>query len=161
MNNFYHDGLGLLHLIASALAMIFGLLVIVKKKGTKQHVRLGYLYFCSMVILLSTSFLIYRLFNKFGLFHYMSVLTVVVMALGMFPIWFRWPNKNWKMMHYNFMYWSVVALYEALAAELLTRIPNTPFLGTIGAAIGLVMAIGFVIFFKYKSQWEKEIGIEK
>lgn len=159
MSNFFNDGLGLLHLVSSVLALIFGAFVITTKKGTRRHVRVGYFYFCSMIILLSTSFLIYRVFNKFGLFHYMAVLAFIVLALGMIPIWFRWPEKGWKMMHYNFMYWSVVALYEAFTAELLTRIPSSPFLGTIGVAIALVMAIGFIIFYKYKSQWEKEIGI--
>ncbi len=159
MNNFFNDGLGLLHIVSSILALIFGVFVIVTKKGTRRHVRVGYFYFCSMVILLSSSFLIYRLFNKFGIFHYMGALAVIVLALGMLPIWFKWPKKGWKMMHYNFMYWSVVALYEAFAAELLTRIPSSPFYGTIGITIGLIMGLGFIIFFKYKSQWEKEIGI--
>mgnify|MGYP006270489875 CR=1 FL=1 len=32
------------------------------------------------------------------------------------------------------MYWSVVGLYAAFAAEILTRIPDTPFLNMVGLA---------------------------
>ncbi len=91
MSYLAHDGVGFLHLTASVLALVFGALVVGSKKGTRRHVRFGYLYFTSMVVLLSTSFLIYRLFGGFGLFHYAAVATIIVLLLGLVPIWLRWP----------------------------------------------------------------------
>jgi uncharacterized membrane protein len=159
MKYFFHDTAGFLHLLASLLALVFGTMVVVMPKGTKKHIRIGYLYFTSMVLLISTSFLIFRLFGRMGIFHYAAMASALILALGMFPIWLKRPRNHWRVMHYNFMYWSVVALYEAFASELLTRIPKSPFMGTVGIASGIMLLIGFIIFFKHKKKWEEEIGI--
>ncbi len=148
-----------MHLLSSILALIFGTMVVVMKKGDRRHVRMGYLYFTNMVVLLATSFLMYRLFGRFGLFHWAAVAATIVLAIGMIPIWLKRPRNRWRFLHFNFMYWSVVALYEAFASELLTRIPESPFFRMVGVASGGVLVIGFIIFFKYKAKWEKEIGI--
>ena len=159
MNYFFHDGAGLIHLLSSILAMIFGLAVLVMKKGTRQHVRMGYLYFASMVMLLASSFLIQRLFGGFGLFHWMAIASIIILFIGMVPIWFRRPRDGWKVLHYNFMYWSVVALYEAFMAEILTRIPGTSFMLMVAVGVGVILCVGFILFFKNKKKWEAEIGV--
>ena len=41
---------------------------------------------------------------------------------GMYPILSR-KGKNYIIRHFNYMYWSVVGLYYAFCAEVLTRIP--------------------------------------
>jgi len=160
MKYLFHDTAGFIHLLSSVLALIFGTWVIASKKGTKKHVRVGYLYFTSMVLLLSTSFLVFRLFGGFGMFHYAAIASFIVLALGMIPIWWKRPKNNWRFFHYNFMYWSVVALYEAFASEILTRTNIADFMSLVGIATGGVLIIGFIIFFKYKDQWKEEIGIE-
>lgn len=159
MSSLAHDAIGWLHLGSSVFALLFGALVLVWKKGSRRHVRFGYLYFTAMVVLLCTSFLIYRLFGGLGIFHYAAMASALVLALGLVPIWLRRPARSWRIMHYNFMYWSVVGLYEALAAELLTRLPNTPVVGTaIAASLG-IFAVGVWVFVRRKAQWEREIGI--
>jgi uncharacterized membrane protein len=161
MQNLVGDEIGLIHLISSCLALLFGTYILISKKGTKQHVKIGYLYIISMGILILTAFMIYRLFNGWGIFHYTSLLSLVTIALGMIPIWIKKPVKKWKYLHFSFMYWSVIGLYAAFAAEILTRIPKTPFFGMVGIATAVIMLVGGVLFGINKAKWKKVFETEK
>jgi FtsH-binding integral membrane protein len=161
MESLVGDTTGLIHLIASGLAILFGTLVLVSKKGTKQHIRIGYAYLGSMGIMLGSAFMIYRLFNGWGIFHYAALFSVGTLALGMIPVWRNKPVNSWKMQHFAFMYWSVIGLYAAFAAETLTRIPKVPFFGMVGAATGVITIIGWIIFARNKAKWAKVFGIDK
>ena len=152
------DTVGLIHLICSIIALISGSLVLSLRKGTKTHKQVGYIYFLSMLLLLITALMIYRLFRGWGLFHYFTMVSLATLALGMIPVWFKKPPKKWLYRHFNFMYWSIMGLYSAAAAEVLTRIPESPFYGMIGYAIGFVMLIGTIVFQYKKRQWKREFN---
>ncbi|MDI9356389.1 MAG: DUF2306 domain-containing protein [Chitinophagaceae bacterium] len=164
MNNIVSGGIGLIHLIVSVIALIAGTYVLLNTKGTVKHKKIGYIYVISMILLNITAFMIYRLFGKFGIFHWFAVLSCVTLALGMLPILLKRP-KQYMYMHFNYMYWSVVGLYCAFCAEVLTRmpsifnIPNTRTLfGTLTAvSIFIVMLIASIIFGKNKINWKKQI----
>jgi len=83
MENIIGDEIGLVHLISSCFALIFGTYILIAKKGTKKHIKIGYLYVISMGILILTAFMIYRLFNGWGVFHYTTLLSLISIALGM------------------------------------------------------------------------------
>ena len=85
----------------------------------------------------------------------MALVSLTSIALGMIPVWTKKPINKWKYMHFSFMYWSVIGLYSALAAELLTRVPKTPFFGMVGIATGIISMIGFGFFMGKKSKWKK------
>lgn len=42
MENLVGDTIGLIHLISSIFALIFGAIVLIMKKGTKKHKQIGY-----------------------------------------------------------------------------------------------------------------------
>ncbi|MBU2903144.1 DUF2306 domain-containing protein [Maribacter dokdonensis] len=159
MENIVGDEIGLIHLISSCLALIFGTYILVAKKGTKLHIKIGYLYVISMGILICTAFMIYRLFNGWGIFHYTTLVSLISIVLGMVPIWTKKPKNNWKYLHFTFMYWSVIGLYAAFAAETLVRIPKSPFYGMVGLATGGIMLIGGIIFGINKKKWERIFGV--
>lgn len=159
MENIVGDEIGLIHLISSCLALIFGTYILVAKKGTKLHIKIGYLYVISMGILIGTAFMIYRLFNGWGIFHYTTLVSLISIVLGMVPIWTKKPKNNWKYLHFTFMYWSVIGLYAAFAAETLVRIPKSPFYGMVGLATGGIMLIGGIIFGINKKKWERIFGV--
>lgn len=161
MENLVGNEIGLIHLISSCFALLFGTFILISKKGTKLHVKIGYLYVVSMGILILTAFMIYRLFNGWGIFHYTSLLSLVTIALGMIPIWTKKPVNKWKSLHFSFMYWSVIGLYAAFAAEILVRIPETPFFGMVGIATGTIMLFGGIVFGINKAKWIKTFEIEK
>jgi len=122
---------------------------------------MGYVYVISMAILIVTSFMIYRLFKVWGIFHYATVFSLIIILLGMIPIWTKKPANKWKYQHFNFMYWSVIGLYAAFSAEVLTRIPETPFFGMVGIATGIVTITGGIFLRINKAKWVKIFGIEK
>jgi len=161
MENLVGNNIGLIHLISSCLALLFGTFILISKKGTRQHLKIGYLYVISMGILILTAFMIYRLFNDWGIFHYTTLLSLITIALGMIPIWIKKPVNKWKYLHFSFMYWSVIGLYAAFAAEILVRIPKTPFFGMVGIATGGIMLIGGVFFGINKSNWKKIFEAER
>ena len=161
MEHLVGDIYGLIHLIASVVALISGTLVLTMKKGTIRHKQIGYVYVVNMGILIGTAFMIYRLFNGWGIFHYTTIVSLLTIGLGMIPIWTKKPIGKWKYMHFSFMYWSVIGLYAAFASEVLTRIPETPFFGMLGIATGVIMLAGGIIFGLNKVKWSKIFRVEK
>lgn len=121
----YQDGIGFVHLCAAMLSVVSGSLVLALRKGTRMHTTLGFVYVAGMMATLASAFMIYRFYGRWGLFHYLAVVSSVTILLGMIPMfvrrsWWRDPIK----VHFRFMYWSVGGLYAALAAELLVRVPG-------------------------------------
>jgi hypothetical protein len=112
-----------------------------------------------MVILLVTAFMIYRLFKGWRIFNYETAFSLLIILLGMLPIWTKKPENKWKYQHFNFMYWSVIVLYAAFAAEVLTRIPEIPFFGMVGIATGTITIIGGISLRINKAKWGKITGI--
>lgn len=149
----------MIHLIASLFALFFGSAVLLIKKGTKTHVRMGYAYTVSMLVLLVTAFMIYRLFNGWGLFHWLAVVSTLSLLAGIIPAFLRKPVDRWQSLHYNFMFWSVFGLYAAFAAEVFTRIPSTPFFGMVGLATGAIMGLAYFIMNRNRDKWERLMGI--
>jgi len=117
--NIIHSPLGLVHLVASIIAMLTGIIVILKgAKGSKTHKRIGYIYVFSMLLLNGTAFGIYN-FGSFSMFHFFSIVSLASITTGMLPMIFNFSNK--MRFHYRFMSWSVVGLYAAFVAEIFTR----------------------------------------
>jgi len=161
MEHLVEDAYGLIHLIASIVALVSGTLVLAMKKGTVRHKQVGYVYVTNMGILILTAFMIYRLFSGWGVFHYAAVASLLTIGFGMVPIWTKKPTGKWKYMHFSIMYWSVIGLYAAFTAEVFTRIPKTSFFGMVGIAFIVIMLAGAVFFRKNKVKWIKIFGIEK
>lgn len=146
--------------------MIAGSMILVMKKGTMNHKRVGYIYIAAMAALLVTAFMIYRLWVGWGLFHYAAVISSVTLLGGSLPIIFRYPNNNYIALHFSFMYWSVIGLYGAFFSEIMTRLPSllyegppdTFFFLLLSATVGLVMTSGGIYFYKNKERWEGEFS---
>lgn len=154
--------IGLIHLIVSIIALITGLLVLSITKGTKRHKQIGYIYAIAMVLVNVTAFMIYRLYGKFGVFHWFAIISILTLCAGMYPVLTK-RSKNYLLTHFNFMYWSVVGLYCAFIAEIFSRLPKiiltetgqptVAFYKYIGIGVGIVMAIAITFFIKYKPIW--------
>lgn len=92
------------------------------------------------------------------MFHYTALISLVSILLGMVPIWMRKTIRNWKYLHFSFMYWSIIGLYAAFAAEVLVRIPKTPFFGMVGIATGVIMVLGGIGFGIKNAKWKSVFG---
>lgn len=155
MTPFTQNQIGDIHLLTAILALIFGTIVLIRRKGTRQHRILGHFYSISMLIMLITSFMIYRLFGGFGLFHFFSIISMLTITAGMIPAITRKP-KHWIILHFSFMYWSVIGLYAAFVSEIFTRIPETPFFSMLGIATFSVIGAAYLLWTKNKKKWSEQ-----
>lgn len=156
---------GIVHLIVSVIALITGLVVLTIKKGTITHKRIGYLYSISMILVNLTAFMIYKLYGKFGIFHWFAIISCLTLFVGLYPV-FTKKSKNYLITHFNFMYWSVVGLYCAFMAEIFSRLPkiiltesgepSTYFYKGVGIGIAVVMTIAIGFSIKYTPKWTKQ-----
>jgi len=144
---------GFVHFIVGIIALITGTSVLFLKKGTKLHIQIGYIYLISMVVLLVSSFMIYRLFDGWGVFHYASIVSSISIILGILPPLFLRSKSYWARLHFTAMYWSVIGLWSAFIAEMSVRIPKSSFMWIVGLAFGIVVFIGAVIFGVNKKTW--------
>lgn len=133
-----HSYLGFIHLIAAILAMIFGSVVFIMKKGTDRHRAFGYCYVASMLLMNGTAFGIYN-FGSISLFHGFALLSLASLFFGMRPALQR--KEGWLEKHFYFMSWSVVGLYCAFWAEVGVRLFDMQYfwwvvmLATIGTSV--------------------------
>jgi uncharacterized membrane protein len=159
MDKLIGDYFGLTHLISGIFSLVFGGLVIIMKKGTKIHKRIGYIYVSSMAVLILSSFCIYRLFGKFGLFHYLSLISTFSLVAGMFPMFKKIRTAKDYETHFKRMYWSVVGLFAAFAAESFVRIPKFGgFWAAVAWSFVLVFIICFITFIKMRPIWSEKFG---
>ncbi|MCR9279510.1 MAG: DUF2306 domain-containing protein [Pseudomonadaceae bacterium] len=157
MDNLTHDTTGVIHLLSALASLVFGTSVLLLRKGTALHKRVGYCYTAAMSVMLVTAFMIYRVFGGFGLFHVFAVISSVTLAAGMWPALRR--RGNWVMSHLAFMYWSVIGLYAATVSEVLTRIPDAPVWWMLGFSVAIVMICAELVWRRQQSRWAQQFSI--
>lgn len=165
--NFITSNTGLIHFIASIFALLLGTLVLILPKGTSKHKIIGRLYALTMLVVLTTAFMTYRLFGTWGIFHWTAVISSLTLICGLIPILTKRPTNNFKSLHFSFMYWSIMGVYGAFVSETLVRmpkvvvesgIPNSVFYNMTGIGTAIVMGLGVYFFLKNKSKWDKQFG---
>ena len=148
--------IGIAHTLFGTLAILFGGIVILRPKGTKQHRKLGYTYVFCMLMLLGLSFLMYRFtgqFGHFGPFHILSIISLVTLANGWMVAFFRRPAHNWLQIHAWWMGWSYVGLWAATATEIVVRLPfiQGAFMAMVAVLVTTVTvtALGSLLLLRY------------
>jgi uncharacterized membrane protein len=134
--------IGLLHISAATLALLFGASQLLRSKGTQMHKALGYCYAVSMFVTVVTAFCIYRLYGHFGPFHVAAIVSFVTLLVGLVPAMLRRPRGSWLVWHYKYMSWSYVGLLGATVAEAAVRIPKAPSLTFFVVGCAVVFSLG-------------------
>jgi uncharacterized membrane protein len=132
----YHSTTGLVHLVASLLALASGAVVFFRPKAGVVHRRLGYLYAASMLTVNLTALVIYRLTGRFNVLHAFALLSLTGVILGLRHAVTRRPRETWLLSHYSWMTWSYAGLLAALVAESGTRVV-LPLLRNHGIAVSM------------------------
>lgn len=146
------SAVGWIHTGFATCALVTGTIVVFRPKGTRNHRLLGRLYVGSMVGLLGTAFLIYRLFGGFGVFHWLAVLGALTLIGGFVAARLRGSISGWLEPHYYLMGYSYVGLVAATGAEIAVRVPGAGFAWAAGAASVIVTIVGaFVIHTRAES----------
>ena len=157
-----HDLIGWIHTIAALISLITGSIVLILNKGSLAHVIIGRIYVIAMLVVCSTSFMIYRVHGNFNVLHFFALISTVTLMFGMLSLYLKKPDSSYILWHLSWMYWSVIGLYCAFSAEIFTRIPSILgyqdnygiFYALIGISSGLVGMIGARKFKKLKKSWE-------
>lgn len=108
-----HSTIGLVHTIFACISLLTGTYILITIKGTRLHVKIGYVYVFAMLAMNLTGF---------GIFHVMIFVSLWALLGGMYPVLFRSRVKNWYLQHIDLMSWSIVGLYAAFVAEIVTRL---------------------------------------
>lgn len=148
--------MGTFHLIASVSALVFGLWVLLVRKGTYLHKWLGYAYFFNMLGLNASAFFIYRLTGHFGPFHGAALASLITLVAGFIPAYLKYPRVGWLELHYEFMNWSYVGLVAAGVSEALTRLPSSPFWGAVLTGSAIVFMIGGILIVRGRGRYHFE-----
>jgi uncharacterized membrane protein len=141
--------LGQLHFASALVALGAGALVLLDRKGTRRHRRIGWTYAAAMLVLNGTALMIYRLTGSFGPFHVAALVSLATLIAGVVPARRRQP-ANWLEHHYFFMAYSYLGLLAAAVAETATRVPAiAAFAGgptpSFWAAVAVTSVLVFVI----------------
>ncbi|HJU89344.1 MAG TPA: DUF2306 domain-containing protein [Gemmatimonadaceae bacterium] len=136
--------LGWVHTTFAVLAMLSGAVVLVRRKGTRAHRRLGWVYAASMFALNTTALLIYRLFGGFGPFHVAAIFSLATVAAGV-VVAIRRSDRGWVERHYRFMTYSYVGLLAAAVSEVAVRVPGAVFWWAVLIASALVLIVGMLL----------------
>ncbi len=133
---------GALHVALALVALVSGLVMLLMRKGTPRHRKIGWVYAVSMLGLNATALLIYRLFGRFGPFHVAALISLLTIIAGLIPPMLRRPRRKWPEHHAYWMNWSYVGLCAAAASEVTTRLPASPFWWTVIGSTLVVIAVG-------------------
>jgi uncharacterized membrane protein len=108
----------LLHVFFGFASLISGLSIVLIKKGNRKHRLIGRAYVLFMLGLNLTSFGIYKLYDGWGFFHWMAVVSLIPLLAGYLAILY----KN-IIAHYYFMCWSYIGLLCATISEIFFHVP--------------------------------------
>jgi uncharacterized membrane protein len=136
---------GLVHALLGVSALLLGLAVLSRRKGSRVHRRIGQAYVVSMLLLNATALMIYHLFGRFGPFHVAAVISLATIGAGFVPVYLRRPRGAWMELHATFMCWSYVGLLAAFASEIAARVPAIGFGAGVVAATVLIVAGGAML----------------
>lgn len=149
--------IGAIHVAFGLAALICGLVIVTRRKGTTNHRRWGYAYVVSMAGLLTTSFFIYRLFGRFGVFHAAAVYSTITVIAGLVPA-IRRRSPSWLARHYYWMTYSYTGLLAATASEIAVRVPRSPFWPAVAAGTFTTVIAGAVVIHGRAQRLLKEMS---
>jgi uncharacterized membrane protein len=76
-----------LHTAVGVVALLSGAANLLARKGTRRHRRVGRLYTLAMYVLVLSSFGITQIFDGFGAFHVLAVVSGITLTIALyFPL---------------------------------------------------------------------------
>ena len=145
--------LGWVHLAASLAALAFGILVLLRPKGTRAHKRRGRVYALTLLATNITALGIYRR-GVFFFPHWLAIAVLIVMTVGVLAAHFKIPPKAWLHLHLTCLLTSLCILVGGGVNEMFLRVGvlrrlaptlNSPAVGLTHLAVDVcfLMLIGY------------------
>ena len=142
--------LGTTHVAAASLALVLGLVLLVRRKGDAGHVRLGRLHVAVMLVVNVPVLFLQDISGSPGPFHVLAVVSLATTGLGWRAARRRGRARSRVEAHATLMVWSWVGVVTAGLAQLANhRWPQEspwPVLAVVGGATlaGAVIVPAFV-----------------
>jgi len=89
---------GWLHTLTATASILLGGYVLLTKKGTKNHLKMGRYHLVCMLLTNVTSLFIYNAFDKWFFPHTLAVITLVILGIGFYFSRKR-LYKHWLKVH--------------------------------------------------------------
>ncbi len=115
--------LGIVHVVCSILALPLGAVILLRAKGTRSHIRLGWAYLVCMICVNGLGLAIFHLTGGFNVFHLLAILNLAIIEVAILHIVYRRRMRNWLWRHYQYMSWSYVGLLAGAVNEAMVRVP--------------------------------------
>jgi uncharacterized membrane protein len=107
-----------IHTIFGVVALVAGAWNLVAMKGTRRHRVVGWVYAGSMTGLIVTSFAIFEVFDGFGPFHALSLVSGGTLAIAIYFPLQREHYEHWLLHHYYWIAYSYIGLVMATGSHL-------------------------------------------
>lgn len=122
VSNWIHSLQGGVHFISATLGMISGAYLLLAKKGTRIHTRIGYIFVTSLLLTNLSALFIYDFNNgRISVFHFLIPVSVFFLTYGMIPM-IRKPRKAKSLnKHIIGMSGAAMGLWAAGATEYFVR----------------------------------------
>jgi uncharacterized membrane protein len=134
--------LGWIHIGSALVALVLGGFIVLSRKGTRIHQRVGLTYMAAMLLLNLSALSIYDMTGHFGPFHAGAVFSLFCVVMGVSAPILR--KGDWLNRHYRWMGWSYFGLLAAGFAEAVVRVPA---LEVHTVQRGFAVAIGATVCF--------------
>lgn len=137
---------GTIHIVAAGLALLAGLAIFARPKGTGLHRRLGRAYAALMLFVNVSALATFEQSGGVGPFHYLAVLSLATVCAGLGFLFFSGSAGVGRAVHGYLMAWSWVGLLAAGASQLATMAwPGVPGLTVAGTSFVVCAIAGFAI----------------
>jgi len=137
---------GTVHIVAAGLALMAGLAVFARPKGTAPHRWLGRCYAVLMLVVNVSALATFEETGEAGPFHYLAVLSLATVLAGLGFLFFARSVRIRRAVHGYLMAWSWVGLFAAGASQLATMAwPGVPGVTVAGTSLAVCAIAGYVI----------------
>lgn len=143
------------HVGASLVALVAGLLIIVLEKGTRIHRIIGKVYAGSIYVLCGVSFFIFEVTGTFSFFHVVSVQNILLVSAGLGAIAFRSRVPDWPIWHLRFMLYSYLALVGTGTLQFVEFLPFRAVALNVVVFIVVPLVVGFFWIERSIPRWSE------
>jgi uncharacterized membrane protein len=148
--------IGAVHVSLGVMSLLFGAWIFLAAKGTRTHVRLGWVYVACIAGLNASALGIYHLTGRPNLFHGLAVASLAMTGIGIAQPLRRRQSRKWLWRHYQYMCWSYVGLLAATVNEAAVRLPvlrqfcasTLPALPLLASGAMVGVGAGVILFFQ-------------
>src|SRR5262245_54516535 len=127
------------HIALGLGALAVGLVVLLRRKGTRIHRMIGWTFVACLSALAMHNFS-----GTFGPFHVFVPISLAGLVYGLYQVLKR-PSRDWLEGHYYGMCFSYVGLLAATTAEIIVRVPWFRAQGSAWRLILLTMLASIVV----------------